>query len=225
MLDLMAFSPHPDDVELCCGGLLARMSEKGYSVGIVDLNKGELGTGGTGEIRVKEAANAAKILGVKIRKNMDFGDCRLNPSFEMAKKLVHIIRKHKPSILIAPYGDDSHPDHAASRKLVDKAAFFAKLVKIDTNYEPHSVRNIVYFMLHKRFKPSFVVNVTGVYGKKLNAVKAYKSQMELILGNEGLLKLIELRDQLYGSRMGFKYGEPFFCSTPLRIDDPVALLK
>ena len=80
-------------------------------------------------------------------------------------------------------------------------------------------------MLHKRFKPSFVVNVTRVYEKKLKAIKAYKSQMGLILGNEGLLKLIELRDQLYGSKMGFKYGEPFFCSAPLRIDDPMAFLK
>ncbi|MDH5460708.1 MAG: bacillithiol biosynthesis deacetylase BshB1 [Candidatus Bathyarchaeota archaeon] len=225
MLDILAFSPHPDDVELCCGGLIAKMCEREYRVGIVDLTRGELGTGGTGEIRLQEAAKAAEILGVQIRENMDFGDCKLSSVFDEAKGLADVIRRCRPSVLLAPYGDEQHPDHAASRALADKAVFFATLPKIQTDHEAHSVKMVAYYMLHQSFDPSFVVDVTASYGKKLEAIKAYKSQMDLLLGIEGLLTAIELRDQLYGSKVSVKHGEPFFCDSPLRIDDPVAFLR
>ena len=225
MLDILALSPHPDDVELCCGGLIAKMSGKGYRIGIVDLTKGELGTEGTAEIRMQEAAEAAEILGVQIRENMDFGDCKLISGFDEAKRLAGVIRQYRPSVLIASYGDGHHPDHAESRKLADKAVFFAKLKKVQTGHEAHRVRMVAYYMLHKSFEPSFIVDVTESYGKKLEAIKAYKSQMELMLGMEGLLKSIELRDQLYGSKIGVKHGEPFFCDTPLKIDDLVVFSK
>lgn len=225
MLDILALSPHPDDVELCCGGLIAKMSGKGYRIGIVDLTRGELGTEGTVEIRMQEAAKAADILGVQIRENMDFGDCKLFSGFDEAKKLADIIRQYGPSILIAPYGDEQHPDHGVSRELAKKAIFFAKLIKMKTGHEAHRVRMVAYYMLHKSFDPSFVVDVTESYGKKLEAIKAYKSQMRLMLGMEGLLKSIKLRDQFYGSKVGVKHGEPFFCDTPLKIDDPVAFLR
>ena len=225
MLDILAFSPHPDDVELCCGGLIAKMCGKRYQIGIVDLTKGELGTEGTAEIRMQEAAKAAEILGVQIRDNMDFGDCKLSSGFDEARRLADVIRQYRPSVLIAPYGDDQHPDHAASRELADKAIFFAKLMKMQTSHEAHRVKMVVYYMLHKSFDPSFIVDVTDSYRKKLDAIKAYKSQMGLILGTEGLLKSIELRDQCYGSKVGVKHGEPFFCDGPLKIDDPVAFLR
>ncbi len=225
MLDIVALSPHPDDVELCCGGLIAKMSEKGYRVGIIDLTKGELGTEGTAEIRMQEAAEAAKILGVQIRENMDFGDCKLSSGFDEARRLADVVRQYKPSVLIAPYGDEHHPDHAVSRELTDKAVFFAKLGKMQTGHEAHRVRIVAYYMLHKSFDPSFVVDVTENYGKKLKAIKAYKSQMALMLGVEGLLKSIEVRDKFYGSKVGVKHGEPFFCDIPLKIDDLVALVR
>lgn len=225
MLDMLAISPHPDDVELCCGGLIAKMSAKGYRVGIVDLTKGELGTEGTAEIRIKEATKAAEILGVQIRENMDFGDCKLSSGFDEAKRLAEVIRQHKPSVLIVPYGDEYHPDHAVSRELVKKSVFFAKLIKMRTSHEAHKVKMVAYYMLHELFDPCFVVDVTESYGKKLEAIKAYKSQMRLILGSEGLLKSIELRDQLYGSKVGVKRGEPFVHDTPVKIDDLVALFR
>lgn len=225
MLDILAVSPHPDDAELCCGGLLAKMSSRGYRVGIVDLTKGELGTEGTAETRMQEAAKAAKILGVQIRENMDFGDCMVSSTFEETKKLAGVIRQYRPALLIAPYGDDHHPDHAASRRLTDKAVFFAKLIRVKTDHDTHQVGMVAYYMLHKSFVPSFVVDVTENYGKKLDAIRAYKSQMGLMLGIGGLLKSIKLRDQMYGSRVGIKHGEPFFCDTPLKIDDPVIFSK
>lgn len=225
MVDMLALCPHPDDVELCCGGLIAKMSGQGYRIGIIDLTRGELGTEGTAEMRKREAAKAAEILGVEIRENMDFGDCKLSSNFDEAKKLADVIRQYKPSVLIAPYGDYAHPDHNASRKLADKAAFFAKLAKIKTDYEAYTVGKIIYYMLHEQFNPSFVVDVTENYDKKLEAIKAYKSQMKLMLDIEGLLKSIESRDQFYGSKIHVEYGEPFFCGTPLKIDDPVAFLR
>jgi len=225
MLDILALSPHPDDVELCCGGLIAKMSRKGYRIGIVDLTKGELGTEGTAEERMQEAAKAAEILGVRIRENMDFGDCKLSSGFDEAKKLADVIRQYRPSVLIAPYGDEHHPDHDVSRELAKKAVFLAKLIKVQTGHEAHRVGMVAYYMLHKSFDPSFVVDVTESYGKKLEAIKAYKSQMGLMPGMKGLLKSIELRDQFYGSRIGVKHGEPFFCDIPLKIDDLVAFSR
>ncbi|MDH5732363.1 MAG: bacillithiol biosynthesis deacetylase BshB1 [Candidatus Bathyarchaeota archaeon] len=225
MLDVLALSPHPDDAELCCGGLIAKMSGKGYRIGIVDLTKGELGTEGTGKTRMQEASKAAEILGVEIRENMDLGDCKLSSGYDDAKRLADLIRQYRPSVLIAPYGDEHHPDHAASRRLTDKAVFFATLTKIQTRHEIHQVGVVAYYMLHQSFDPSFVVDVTECYGKKLEAIKAYKSQMGLMLGLEGLLKSIGLRDQFYGLRVGVKHGEPFFCHAPLKLDDPVAFFR
>jgi bacillithiol biosynthesis deacetylase BshB1 len=225
MLDMLAISPHPDDVELCCGGLIAKMAGKGYHVGIIDLTRGELGTEGTGDIRMQEATKAADLLGVQIRENMDLGDCEVASGFDEARKLADLIRQYKPSLIVAPYGDDHHPDHAASRKLVDKAVFLSTLSKVQTDHEVHQFEMVAYYMLHKTFDPLFIVDVTQNYEKKLKAIKAYKSQMKLMLETEGLLTSIELRDQIYGSRAGVKYGEPFFYRTPLLIDDPVGFLK
>lgn len=225
MLDVLALSPHPDDVELCCGGVLAKMSRRGYNVGIVDLTKGEIGTEGTAEIRVQEAAKAAEILGVKVRENMDFGDCKLSSSFGEAKKLADVIRDYAPPLLLAPYGDNQHPDHAAASLLARKAAFFAKLPRITTGHEAHEVEAVAYYMLHTPFDPTFVVNVTESYDKKLEAIKAYKSQRKLILSSRGLLDAVKSRDKFYGSRVGVEFSEPFFCDTMLKIDDPVAFFK
>lgn len=225
MLDILAFSPHPDDVELCCGGLIAKLSSRGYRVGIVDFTRGELGTEGTAEARMEEAEEAARILGVEIRENMDLGDCRVEPGFDQAKKVACVIRQHKPSLLLAPYGDNHHPDHAASRVLVDKGVFFAKLIRVPIDHTVHQARMVAYYMLHESFSPSFIVDVSASYEKKLEAIRAYSSQMGLMLGEEGLLKTIELRDQTYGAKVGGKHGEPFYCSTPLKIDDPVVFSR
>ena len=225
MLDMIALSPHPDDVELCCGGLIAKMHEKGYQIGIIDLTRGELGTEGTAEIRMREAAKAAEILGVKIRENIDLGDCKLSSGFYEAKKLADVIRQYKPSVLVAPYGDEQHPDHAVGKELAKKAVFLANLVKVKTGHEAYGVGAVVYYMLHQLFVPSFVVDVTESYSKKLEAINAYESQRRLMSGVEGLIRSIRLRDQFYGSRIGVKYGEPFFCDVPLKVDDPVGFLR
>ncbi len=224
MLDIMVISPHPDDAELSCGGLIAKMNEKRYHVGIIDLTKGELGTEGTSAIRIKEARKAAKVLGTEIRENLDFGDCRLDQGFDKAVRLADLIRQHQPSLVIAPYQDDNHPDHVEASKLTKKAVFLAKLVKIKTDHHAHSVGAVAYYMLEKQFDPSLVVDVTQQYDTKIEAIKAYKSQKNLIHGVGGLLEHVQLRDQLFGSRIGVKYGEPYYYEKPLKVDDPVIAL-
>jgi bacillithiol biosynthesis deacetylase BshB1 len=201
------------------------MSGNGYQIGIVDLTRGELGTEGTAETRMQEATCAAETLGVQVRRNMDFGDCRLSISFDQVKKLANVIRQYRPSVTIAPYGDEHHPDHDAARRLAKKAVFLAKLTKMKMDYETHTVGTVIYYMLHKKFDPSFVVDVTKSYDKKLKAIRAYQSQMELMLGVGGLLSSIELRDQFYGHSIGVKRGEPFFLDGPLKINDPVAFFR
>lgn len=223
-LDLLAIGSHPDDVELSSGGLIAKLSEREYRIGIIDLTRGERGTYGSGEVRVKEAKKAADILNVEIRENMDFGDCELSSDFDRAKKLADKIREYRPSILLIPYGDESHPDHGAGRKLSKRAAFLAKLSKIGLNHEAHTVKNVIYFMMHKEFEPTFIVDVTENYERKVEAIKAYSSQMKLMTEQGGLLKAARLRDRRYGFRIGSKYGEPFYSDSPLKIDDPVSFL-
>ncbi len=225
MLDIMALSPHPDDIELSCGGLIAKMSEKRYHVGIVDLTKGELGTEGTESIRAEEARKAAKVLGMQIRENLDFGDCRLDHGFDKAIRLADTIRKHRPSLVIAPYEAGHHPDHIAANQLAKKAVFLAKLIKIRTDHPAHSVRAVAYYMLEQQFVPSLVVDVTLQYDTKIEAIKAYKSQKNLIHGVGGLLEHVQVRDRLFGSRIGVKYGEPYYYERPLKVDDPVIALR
>jgi bacillithiol biosynthesis deacetylase BshB1 len=225
MLDLLAFSPHPDDVELACGGLIAKMSKKEYDIGIIDLTRGEMGSAGTAEIRLQEANKAAHILGVTVRENMDFGDCRLSTGFEHGKRLADKIRKFKPSILLIPYGDDRHPDHISARKLSEKAVFLAKLSKLKTQEKPYKMKTIVYYMLYKPFKPTFIVDITSIYNKKLEAIKAYQSQQKILSDFEGLLRYTEIKDQMYGSRINTIYGEPFYIKNPIKMDDPVAFWK
>lgn len=220
-LDVLAISPHPDDLELGSGGLIAKLTDDGYDVGIIDLTRGEKGTYGTGETRVEESKAAAEALGAKVRENMDLGDCRLNYSFEAGKKLADRIREYEPSIIIAPYGDDSHPDHEAGRKFADKSAFLAKLRKVDTGHDAHKVNGFLYFMTHLEFEPTLIVDVSDYYKKKEEAFKAYESQAKLMEDQGGLLNLVRLRDRRYGVDISAEYGEPFYSSGPLPVENPV----
>lgn len=224
-LDVLAIGSHPDDVELSCGGLLYKLSEKGYGTGILDLTRGEMGTYGTGETRVKEAEDAAQLLGLEARENMDFGDCRLDQDFEKTKKLADKIRKFQPKLLIIPYGDDTHPDHAAGRKLSERAAFLSKLRKLETDHDPWLVDGKIYYMQHKGFDPSFIADITDVHDKKEEIIMAYESQMKLMTEEGGLLKAINMMNRRYGFMIGVKYGEPFYSDVPLQVEDPVELLK
>ncbi len=180
-LDILAIGAHPDDVELGCGATLAKEIAAGKKVGILDLTRGELGTRGSAEIRDKEAAKAAEILGVAIRKNLEFSDGFFINNTASQLEVIKIIRKYKPEVVFCNAIDDRHIDHAKGSQLVTDACFLSGLKKIETIFggnkqEAWRPKNVYHYIQWKNLTPNFVVDVTGFMEKKMEAVMAYESQ-------------------------------------------------
>jgi bacillithiol biosynthesis deacetylase BshB1 len=230
MLDLLAIAAHPDDVEQTCGGTLLRMAEAGYRTGIIDLTAGDMGTRGSPEIRVSESADAAKILKVSHRENLHFPDARLENSMAGRMTLAQRIRELRPRTVILPYWEGRHPDHYRTAELGYEACFLAGLRKIDQYTEPHRPYKIVYSSLYANVVPSFVVDVTQHFERRMESLLAYRSQYGQ--SNDGSTSFPdepEIRERLgatarfYGNLIGVKYGEPFVVKETMRVDDIVAL--
>ena len=180
-LDILVFGAHPDDVELSCGATIAKEISLGKKVGIVDLTRGELGTRGTAEIRDKEAADAAKILGVDIRENLRFRDGFFVNDETHQLEVIKMIRKYRPDIVICNAIDDRHIDHGKGSKLVSDACFLSGLMKIETQVdgiaqEAWRPKQVYHYIQWKNLVPDFVVDVTGFIDKKVDSLMAYKSQ-------------------------------------------------
>jgi bacillithiol biosynthesis deacetylase BshB1 len=230
MLDLMAIAAHPDDVEQTCGGTLLRMAEAGYRTGILDLTAGDMGTRGSPEIRVAESADAAKILRVSHRENLHFPDARLENSMAGRMTLAQRLRELRPRTVILPYWEGRHPDHYRTAELGYEACFLAGLRKIDPYTEPHRPHKIVYSSLYANVIPSFVVDVTRQFDRRMESLLAYRSQYgEVSDGTAIFPDEPEIRDRLsatarfYGNLIGVKYGEPYVVKETMRVDDVVAL--
>ncbi|MHC5354893.1 bacillithiol biosynthesis deacetylase BshB1 [Myroides sp. LJL115] len=180
-LDILAFGAHPDDVELGCGATIAKEIAHGKKVGIIDLTQGELGTRGTAITRKEEATNAAKILGVEIRENLGFADGFFINDKEHQLKIIQMIRKYRPEIVLCNAIDDRHIDHAKGSDTVSDACFLSGLTKIETTLDGEQQKayrpKVVYHYIQwKNIEPDFVVDVTGYMDKKLESVLAYKTQ-------------------------------------------------
>ena len=180
-LDILAIGAHPDDVELGCSATLAKEISKGKKVGVLDLTRGELGTRGSAEIRDKEAANAAKILGLTVRENLAFKDGFFLNDEAHQKAVIKIIRKYKPEIVLCNAVQDRHIDHGKGSKLVSDACFLSGLMKIQTSIdqieqEAWRPKQVYHYIQWENLKPDFVVDVTGFMDIKIEAVKAYASQ-------------------------------------------------
>ncbi|MBW7675783.1 bacillithiol biosynthesis deacetylase BshB1 [Chryseobacterium chendengshani] len=180
-IDILAFGAHPDDVELGCGGTIAKLISEGKTCVIVDLTKGELGTRGTDETRKEEAAASAKILGIVARENLGMKDGFLLNSEEYQMRIVEMIRKYRPEIVLANAIDDRHPDHAKAAKLVSDACFLAGLRKIETISEGEMQdvwrpKHIFHYIQWRDIKPEFVIDISEHLEKKLEACMAYKTQ-------------------------------------------------
>lgn len=180
-LDILAIGAHPDDVELGCGATIAKEVAAGKKVGILDLTRGELGTRGTAEIRDKEAANAAEILGVAFRHNLEFADGFFVNNTASQLEVIKIIRKYKPEIILCNAIEDRHIDHAKGSQLVSDACFLSGLRKIETIYEGNNQeawrpKYVYHYIQWKNLTPDFVVDVTGFMDTKMEAIMAYKSQ-------------------------------------------------
>ena len=234
-LDILAIAAHPDDIELCCAGTLAKAARSGSKVGILDLTKGELGTRGTVGIRSKEAAAAAKILGC-LRENLHLPDGGIQLSEANKLKLIQVYRRYQPRIILIPHFFERHPDHIHTHELAREAWFFSGLRKIKTtfngkNQEPWRPDNYFHYMQWFEFAPSFIVDISDVYDQRLSAIKAHKSQFydpaskdpQTILSQNTFFDFVEARARNYGFKIGVKYGEPFYSVESIGIDDLLGL--
>ncbi len=213
----LAFGAHADDVEIGMGAAIKQETEKGREVIICDLTEAELSSNGTVNIRKKEAKEAAAILGVTKRLNLQLPDRGLYLHHDYILKVVSVIREHKPQYVFAPYWIDRHPDHGNCARLVKEAVFSAgiKNVKDPENLPAHKVKNIFYYLINSTEKPHLFVDVSSSYSFKIDALKAYPSQfiktaesVDTPLTN-GYIERVESRDKLYGIEAGVSYAEGF----------------
>ena len=225
-LDILAIAPHPDDVELGCGGTLAKAVKEGKKVGIIDLTQGELGTRGSAEIRIQESKVAQKILGVHIRENLKMRDGFFKNDEEHQLKIIQAIRKYKPEIVITGAPEDRHPDHARATNLIVESSFLAGLPRIETNQEAWRPKRIFHFIQWRPLKPDFVVDISGFLDIKIKSCLAYVSQFHdpnskepgTAISSQNFKDSIEYRAKDYGRLIWKDAGEAFISESLLAVD-------
>lgn len=228
MIDLLAMGPHPDDVELSCGGWIAAATGRGQAVAIVDLTRGELATNGTIEARTREAEAAAKALGVRLRENLALPDGGLSAENTTQRDaIVSVIRRHRPTLLLAPWIEARHPDHAAAGRLAQVAYFFAGLRKHRPDLgEPWRPTRLIHYPQRHEIRPDFVVDISAHVAIKHAAIACHLSQFgagEPTMINRPLgLRALATRDAYWGASIGVEAGEPYLLGAPLPVADPVA---
>jgi bacillithiol biosynthesis deacetylase BshB1 len=241
-LEVLAFGPHPDDVELFCGGLLASLASRGYRTGIVDLTRGEKSSRGTPETRAAETEAASRVLGLSVRENLGLPDGWVTPwaGFEGPEperaltapvaRVVEVLRRLRPELVIAPWEQERHPDHEAASALVTRALFFASVRKFETEppSEAFTPRQVLYYPMRHLAEPSVVIDITSAFERKQEAIRCYASQVQpradappTLVGSPLSLSSLEARDRFYGAQIGVAYGEPYVLRETLGLADPV----
>jgi len=225
-LDILAIAAHPDDVEQTCGGTLIRMAEAGYRTGVLDLTAGDMGTRGTPEIRLKESDVAGCKMHLAWRGNMRLPDARLENTVSVRMSLAVEIRNLRPRVVILPYWEARHPDHYRASEIGFEACFLAGLKKLDEQTQPHRPGKILYSSLYANVTPSFVVDISSQFERRMEALFCYESQYgDSPEGAHLFPQQQEIRERLsaiarfYGNLIGVKYGEPFVVKETLRVDD------
>jgi bacillithiol biosynthesis deacetylase BshB1 len=231
-VDILAIAAHRDDVELTCGGTLIKAVALGRTTAVIDLTRGELGTRGSAELRGEEADRAAQVMGLTARENLGLPDGGVLNSPETRAKLAVAIRQFAPTVVIAPSIRGKHPDHTMSSQLIRDACFAAGLRKLEPQVPAHRPRKVIHCLAYREdnVKPTFVVDITETLEKKLEAVKCYSSQFddaiqagEVFPNGEPLYDIIRHQAAHYGSLIRTRYGEPFFTTETMRVDDVAAL--
>jgi bacillithiol biosynthesis deacetylase BshB1 len=231
-VDVLAIAAHPDDIELICGGTLVRAHMLGRVTGILDLAAGELATRGTPELRAKEAARAAKVMGVSVRENLGLPDGGIQNTPETRAKVALVIRRLQPAIVITHSLHGRHPDHPIVAQLVRDACFVAGLKKVEPKVPAHRPRKVLHALSFREDnqKPTFVVDISAAFEKKLEAIRCYESQFgeavqagEVYPNGEPLHDLIRHHAAHYGSLIRCRYGEPFYTTETIRVDDVATL--
>lgn len=228
-IDVLAFGAHPDDVEIFCGGTVIRLADLGYDVGVVDLTRGELGTLGTPQLREQEALAASQVIGLRLRENLRLPDGLIGEAH--LEKLVEVIRRLRPEMMLIPWTEDRHPDHAAAGGLLTKAAFFAGVEKFPAGTPSHAFRprQVLYYQMRHRMAPSFIVDTSSTAQRKHQAIACYASQVTpdpkgglTLLSSPRAIDAIEARDRYHGSMIGVSHGEPLRAANTLGLVDPLA---
>ena len=233
-VDLLAIAAHRDDVELTCGGTLAKAVTAGHRVGIIDLTQGEMGTRGDAATRAAEAERAAKTLGVTVRRNAGMRDAHLENSEASRKKLVGLIRELQPRVVILPFPVGRHPDHRIASELGRDACYLAGLAKYapSEGSEAHRPYKLLYALAYREdpVKPTFVVDISEVFETKMQAIRCYSTQFdgakaagEIHPTGQDLYELIRVQSAHYGSLIRRRYGEPFYTPETQEVEDVLKL--
>lgn len=228
-LDVLAVAAHPDDIEQTCGGALLKMAEMGYRTGALDLTAGDMGTRGSPETRLKESQDAARVLKLAWRGNLRLPDARLENALSARLTLAAEIRRLRPRVAVIPYWEARHPDHYRAGEMAYEACFLAGLKKLDEATPPHRPSQIVYSSLYANVTPSFVVDVTAQFERRMESLFCYRSQYGGGEGSDLFPDEAEIRERLgaiarfYGNLIGVRYGEPFVVKETMRVDDLTAL--
>lgn len=231
-LDILVLAAHPDDAELSCAGTILKHIQDGRKVGVADLTRGELGTRGTPEIRAKEAEKASRILGLHARRNLDLGDGFFENTRPNQIRIIEVIRKYQPDIVLCNTLEDRHPDHGRAGKLVSDACFLSGLVKILTTDDgktqaPWRPRSVYHYIQDKYIKPDFLVDITDYMDKKMEAIKAFKSQFynpesqepETYISSEQFMEAILARGREMGKAIHARYAEGFTADRVIGVEN------
>lgn len=233
-VDILAIFAHPDDVELAVGGTLLKMKSLGYATAALDVTRGEMGTRGTPEGRAKEAEEAAKLLKLDVRENLGLPDGHVFAGDEERTRLVRVLRRLKPKVLLTHQDRDPHPDHNHIVQLVRESARLASMRRYDeeTGEEKIEPPVVAHNVFSRRVVPSFIVDISDFLDEKMEAIRAHRSQFwdpdstepATRLSEKGFLKALENRSRFFGSLIGVRAGEPFYVAEALNVNDPVELL-
>jgi bacillithiol biosynthesis deacetylase BshB1 len=229
-LDVLAIAAHPDDVEQTCGGALIKMGEQGYRTGVLDLTAGDMGSRGTPEIRIQESSEAAKHLLLSWRQNLRWPDARLENTITARMTLAGVIRRIRPRVVILPYWTGRHPDHYRAAEIGYEACFLAGLKRLEEDTPPHRPFKILYSSLYANVAPSFVVDISMQFERRMAALFSYVSQYgdsadasDLFPSHSEVEERLAAIARFYGNLIGVKYGEPFVIKEAMQIDDIAAL--
>jgi bacillithiol biosynthesis deacetylase BshB1 len=231
-VDVLAIAAHRDDVELTCGGTLLRAADRGQRTAVIDLTQGEMGTRGSAALRAAEAERAAAVLGLAVRENLALPDAGITNTPETRAALARLVRRLRPRVVIAPSPWARHPDHRVAAELVRDACFVAGLAKVAPDVPRHRPRKVIHAITYREdaVKPTFVVDVSDVFERKMAAIRCYGSQFdeaiqagEVYPNGEPLYDIVRHQAAHYGSLIRTRYGEPFFTHETMRVDDVAAL--
>lgn len=228
-VDVLAFGAHPDDIEIGCGGTLIKLVDMGFTVAMADMVRGEMGTRGTVETRKAEAAAAAKIIGVTARENLALADGNIQVTEEAKRKVAEVVRSYRPRLVFIPYYEDRHPDHYHASEVAYEGIFLAGLTRFETGQDSYRPPQVLYYMGWYEFKPTFTVDITAQFERKMEAIYAFSTQFK---PNDTFYKQTRLtsreynwglvhRMAYYGSLIGKQYGEGFLVRGNMEVENPL----